>query len=477
MLHELNRDKVRDECGLFGIYAPRRDVSRLTYYGLYALQHRGQESAGIAVLNESEIELYKNVGLVTEVFSKEILEKLKGQIAIGHVRYATMGNTGLSNAQPLAFRYVRGVVSLAHNGKLTNAEELRHSLQTTGSVFQSVTDCEVIVNLLARYGQNTIEEAIMKCMIDIKGSYSLLVMAEGKLVGVRDPYGVRPLCLGRLGEDYILTSESCALDTVGAEFVRDVEPGEIVIIDANGIRFVQASGNKRRASCIFEYVYLARPDSVIDGETVNIARQKMGRQLARECPVEADMVSSVPDSGTTAAIGYAEEAGISFQEALIKNRYVGRTFIEPSQKMRDLEVRLKLNSVKEILKGKRVILVDDSIVRGTTSKKIVKMLRDAGVKEVHLLVSSPPILYPCFYGIDTSSQGELIAAEHDVESIREYIGADSLHYLSLEGLVNSLSRSENDFCKACFDGNYPIKVLPLEGDKDKGLEGEGRSGA
>lgn len=449
-------DKPREECGVLGIYAPGQDVATLAYYGLYALQHRGQESAGIAVSDGEEIHVYKNVGLVAEVFNEENLAALKGHIAIGHVRYARSGTDSLANAQPLCFRYLRGMVAIANNGSLTNAQELRLSLSTTGSVFQSSSDTEVIINLIARYGQNTIEEALMKCLIDLKGAYSLVVMTEDKLIGLRDPYGVRPLCLGKMGDAFILASESCALDTLGAEYLRDVEPGEIVVIDENGLHSIKTLMKTQRAFCVFELVYLARPDSVMGGEVVNEIRRKMGWQLAQEKKLEADVVVAVPDSGMAAAAGYAEGSGLTLREGLMKNRYIGRTFIQPSQKLRDLGVRLKLNPIKQVLKGQRVVLVDDSMVRGTTSKKLVQMLKASGAKEVHLLISSPPILYPCYYGIDTSTRDELIAARQDVEGIRKYIGADSLHFLSLEGLLRAVKGGPEDFCTACFTGNYPL---------------------
>lgn len=462
-------DKPKEACGLFGVCAPGQDVTRLTYYGLYALQHRGQESAGIAVSDGHQITLHKDMGLVTEVFHPEVLDKLRGYMAIGHVRYSTTGSSSPINAQPLVFRYLQGTVSLAHNGNLTNAAALRHTLAATGSVFQSSTDSEVIVNLLARYGQNTIEEALIKCMIDLKGAYSLLVMTEDKLVGVRDPYGFRPLCLGRLADGFVLASESCALDTVGAEFIRDVAPGEIVTISRDGLRSLRPYVPDKSAFCIFEFVYFARPDSVIEGITVNVARMRMGRELAREAPVKAEMVIAVPDSGTAAAIGYAQESGLPFMEGLMKNRYVGRTFIQPSQSMRDLGVRLKLNPVREVLEGRKVVLVDDSIVRGTTSRKLVQMLRQAGATEVHLVVSSPPVLYPCYYGIDTSARGELIAAKSSVEEICRSVGADSLYYLSLEGMLRAVNDG-NKFCVACFNGVYPVGV-PEEMPGKLALEG------
>lgn len=458
MSTELIMPRPTEECGVFGIYSPDGEVARETYFGLYALQHRGQESAGIAVSDGKEIKLHKDMGLVSEVFNDEIIKGMKGKIAIGHVRYSTSGSSFQINAQPLTFRYYQGMLALAHNGNLTNASRLRQSLTTTGSVFQTSTDSEVIVNLIAKYGQSSIEDSLMKCMIDIKGAYSLVVMTEHKLIGVRDPYGVRPLCLGKLNDGYVLASESCALDTIGAKFIRDVEPGEIVSIDETGVTSRKSMTAPRHATCMFEYVYFARPDSVIDGDGVRNARRAMGRQLAKECPIDADIVISVPDSGTAPAMGYAEEIGLPFEEGLMKNRYIGRTFIQPSQKMREQGVRLKLNAIESIVRDKRVIMVDDSIVRGTTSRKIVQMLREAGVKEVHMLVSSPPVLYPCYYGIDTSQREELIAADHDVEYIRDHIGADSLYYLSQEGILSAMKNPPEKFCMACFNGDYAIEV-------------------
>ncbi|NLK50963.1 MAG: amidophosphoribosyltransferase [Syntrophomonadaceae bacterium] len=481
---------MEEACGLFGIFLPRtgqlpdladltREVvgeeieapgdtvslanggnnqaAQLTHYGLLALQHRGQESAGIAVTNGEQIQVYKDMGLVTEVFDELVLSRLCGFAAIGHVRYPTTGSSEVINAQPLVFRYFRGSVAVAHNGNLTNAQDLQQMLTAQGSVFQSTTDSEVIANLIARYSQNNLEEALMKCMIDIKGAYSLLVLGEDKLIGVRDPYGVRPLCVGKLGDGYVLASESCALDTVGAEFIRDLDPGEILVIDENGMTSRRLLPNEIRATCIFEFVYFARPDSNLDGLNVGLARREMGRQLARECQIDADLVISVPDSGTPAALGYAEESGLPFAEGLMKNRYIGRTFIRPAQAMRNLAVRLKLNAVKDIVRGKRVIMVDDSIVRGTTSRQIVRMLREAGATEVHMVISSPPTSYSCYYGIDTSDRKDLIAARMGVEQIREYIGADTLNYLSLEGLRACFPGRELDFCTACFSGDYPIE--------------------
>ncbi|WP_418791695.1 amidophosphoribosyltransferase [Phosphitispora sp. TUW77] len=460
---ENNRDKPEEECGIFGIYGPGLDVARLTYYGLYALQHRGQESAGIAVSDGSGISLHKDMGLVPEVFSDEILQRMQGKIALGHVRYSTTGSSLVLNAQPLVCYYSKGMIALAHNGNLTNACDLRERLTLEGSVFQSTIDSEVIVNLIARYSQGTIEEGIRMTMKQIKGAYSLAVMTEDKLIGVRDPWGVRPLCIGKLGDTYILASESCALDTVGAELVRDVDPGEIIVISEAGLVSYRTETQESKGMCIFEYIYLARPDSIIDGFHVSEVRREMGRQLAREYPVDVDMVIPVPDSGNSAARGYAMESGIPFEDGLMKNRYIGRTFIQPNQAMRDLAVRLKLNPLKNVLKDKRVLMIDDSIVRGTTSGKMVKMVREAGAKEVHMCISSPPIEWPCYYGIDTSNRNELIAAKLPVDEIRKHIGADGLHYLSIEGLLKVFGSPRDFFCTACFDGNYPIKIAGTAG--------------
>jgi len=457
----LKDDQLHDECGVFGIYGPDLNVAQLTYYGIFALQHRGQESAGIAVSCGKDIELYKNMGLVTEVFDDYILEHLDGDIAVGHVRYSTSGGSSLINAQPLVFNYVGGKIALAHNGNITNAEVLRQNLAKEGSVFQTTADSEVIVNLMAREGILSPKEAILRATSKIKGAYSLVMMTQKELFGLRDPHGVRPLCLGKLDSSYIIASESCALDVLGAEFIRDIQPGEMVMIDKDGVHsFIFAPPNRK--FCIFEYVYLARADSIIDGKTVNLIRRQMGRILAKESAFKADIIVPVPDSGTSAALGYAEEANIPFQEGLIKNRYVGRTFIQPSQEMRELGVRLKLNTVPEVLKGKSVILVDDSIVRGTTSRRIVRLLKKAGATKIYLAISSPPIRFPCYYGIDTSTQGQLIAARYSISETEKYIGAEGIHYLSIEGMLKATSAPLNDFCTACFDGNYPIEVFPVE---------------
>lgn len=456
-------DKPREECGVFGIYAPGQDVARLTYYGLYALQHRGQESAGIAVADGKTIHLHKGMGLVPEVFTGSRLDDLNGHLAIGHVRYSTTGSSQPINAQPLLFRYAGGKLALAHNGNVTNVADLRSQLLSSGSVFQSSTDTEVLVNLIARYSQNTLEEALMKCMIDIRGAYSLVIMAVDKLIALRDPLAFRPLCLGELpGGGYVVASESCALDIVGAKLVRDIKPGEIVIIDRTGLSSVQTMQEKKRAHCIFEYIYFARPDSLIDGYYVNKVRREMGHQLAKEYPVEADIVIPVPDSGTAAARGYAEASGIPFEEGLMKNRYVGRTFIQPTQEIRALGVRLKLNPVRQVLEGKRVVMVDDSIVRGTTSNKLVAMLRDCGAKEVHMCLSSPPVTRSCFYGIDTSNEKELIAANKSPEEIKATIGADGLHYITIDGMLNIFGDYRENFCTACFSGKYPVDVSKVK---------------
>ncbi|MDD2401369.1 MAG: amidophosphoribosyltransferase [Clostridia bacterium] len=461
MFDECIKDKMEEDCGVFGIYAPGKDVARLTYYGLYALQHRGQESAGIAVSEGREIRVHKDMGLVSEVFTEEILSKLTGSMAIGHVRYSTMGASLPINSQPLVCRYFQGSLAVAHNGNLTNADELKKKLAANGSVFQSSIDSELIVNLIARYGQSNIEDALMKSMIDIKGSYSLTVMTEDKIIGVRDPYGNRPLCLGKLDKAYIITSESCALDVLGAEFIRDIAPGEIVTIDKTGLHSRHFISHVEPATCIFEYIYFARPDSNIDGINVMEARRAMGRELAKEHPIDVDIVIPVPDSGIAGALGYSDALNIVFDMGLMKNRYIGRTFIKPEQSERDLAVRLKLNPVTRLVEGKKVAVVDDSIVRGTTSKKIVTMLRDRGAKEVHMLVTAPPVINPCYYGIDISERKQLIAAEKSLEEIREYIGADTLTYLSLDGLYSALKR-ESGFCTACLSGKYPIPLPPKE---------------
>ena len=464
MILDLENDKLHEECGVFGIYSRQEDVTLNTYWGLYALQHRGQESAGIAVTDGAWMDVSRGMGLVNEVFRHQLPSMENQHIAIGHVRYSTTGSSLLINTQPLMVTFSGGHIALAHNGNLTNAKELRADLEQKGSVFQTSIDSEVIVNLVARSRKESIEEKLLESLSSIEGAYCLVVMTENKLIGVRDPHGFRPLCLGKVGDGYVLASESCALDTIGAEFVRDIEPGELVIIDEEGVRSMYFGTEDRRSLCVFEYIYFARPDSIIDGQSVYGARFKMGRELARESGFKADIVISVPDSGTTAALGFSYESGIPFAEGLIKNRYIGRTFIQPEQKKRDLGVRIKLNAVKSVVAGKSVIMVDDSIVRGTTSGKIVRMLKEAGAKEVHMCVSSPPIGFPCYYGIDTSVRKELIAASKQVEEIKNFIGADSLYYLSIEGLMRSVPNINHEkMCYACFNCDYPANT-PCEGE-------------
>lgn len=449
-------DKPKEECGLFGIYAPEQEVARLTYFGLYSLQHRGQESAGIAISSGRKIKVHKGMGLVSEVFSPEAINAFQADMAIGHVRYSTTGSSLLANAQPLTAYFQKGMMALAHNGNLTNAGELRGELGNQGAVFQTTIDSEVILNMIARYYRHCLEDALIKTMIDLKGAYAILVMAEDKIIGVRDPNGIRPLCIGRLGERYCFASESCALDTVGAEFVRDVEPGELVTIDEEGIHSRQGIPKEKNAHCAFEYIYFARPDSTMDNLNVWESRRQMGIELAKECPIEADVVMPVPDSGTPAALGYSQTSGIPFEEGLLKNRYVGRTFIQPTQEMREVAVRIKLNANSRVIKGKRIIMIDDSIVRGTTSSKLVDMVRSCGAKEIHLLISSPPVCYSCYYGIDTAERERLIANQLKREDIRKLVGADTLYYLSEEGLTRALGN--NSACLACFNGDYPVAV-------------------
>ncbi|MCX7710095.1 MAG: amidophosphoribosyltransferase [Clostridia bacterium] len=461
-------DKLNEECGVFGVFNnDHHDVAHLTYYGLYALQHRGQESAGIAVNDNGTILYQKDMGLVPEIFNKVVLDHLKGKVAVGHVRYSTTGASLRENAQPMVIKYRNGQMALAHNGNLVNAAEIRNRLEESGTVFQSTIDSEVIVNLISRFriSSNNIEEAIEKMMKEIRGSYALILMTPRKLIGVRDPLGLRPLCIGLLDNSFVLASETCALDAVGAEFVRDVNPGEIVIITEDGLKSIQTEVTEESKVCIFEYVYFARPDSYIDGASVHQARIEAGVRLAKEHPVEADLVIGVPDSGLTAALGYSRQSGIPYGQGLLKNRYVGRTFIQPDQSQRETGVRIKLNAIKSSIEGKRVVMIDDSIVRGTTTRRIVQILKAAGAKEVHMRVSSPPIKFPCYFGIDTPSRQQLVASKHSIEEIRELIGADSLGYLSLEGLLATPVGSKCGFCTACFHGEYPMDV-PAEGVKN-----------
>jgi amidophosphoribosyltransferase len=463
-LSSYHDDKLHEECGIIGIYEKdNKNTGKLTYVGLIALQHRGQESAGIAVNNDGIITCYKEMGLVSEVFDNQILNLLKGDMSIGHVRYSTTGESFVTNAQPLVVKYKNGTIALAHNGNLVNAQALRREMEDQGMIFTTSIDSEIIASLIAKNYTTDIVEAISKTMDKIKGAYALTIMTNEKLIGVRDKHGMRPLVLGKLGEGFVLASETCALDTIGAQFVRDINPGEIVIIDESGIKSIQTKVEEK-AICIFEYIYFARPDSVIDGIGVYGARHRAGRMLAKEQPVEADAVICVPDSGTPAAIGYALESGIPYTVGLIKNRYIGRTFIQPTQKIREEGVSLKLNPLREEIAGKRIIMVDDSIVRGTTSKKIVQALRDAGAKEVHVRVSSPVILHSCYFGIDTPCKNELVGASTLIEKIKDKIGADSVGYLSHEGLIKSIGSCGKGYCTACFSGEYPMDITE-EGDK------------
>lgn len=457
-MDRISLDKLKEECGVFGIYSKSiEDLSQRIYFGLISLQHRGQESAGIAVCKDKRINYYKEMGLVREVFNEKILKRLEGNIGIGHVRYSTTGDSHVTNAQPLVVQYLGGSIALAHNGNLINAHMIRREMEEQGYIFQTSIDTEVIATLIARNYSHGLEESLVKTMKEIKGAYALSVICEEKLIGVRDPNGLRPLSIGKLDDGYVLSSESCGFSVVGAEYVRDVEPGEIVIIDDDGIKSIKFSEKKKKALCSFEFVYFSRPDSVLDGRSVYKSRIEAGKILAKEAPVEADLIMSVPDSGTLAAIGYSEETGIPFREGLIKNKYLGRSFIEPSQDMRELLVKLKLSVLKENVEGKRIVLVDDSIVRGTTSKKIITMLKKAGAKEIHVRVSSPPVKYSCYFGIDTPERKHLIASEFSLEEIREKIGCDSLAFLSEAGLIKSIDLEDN-VCTACFKGNYPMEI-------------------
>ncbi|MDY5123990.1 MAG: amidophosphoribosyltransferase [Treponema sp.] len=450
---------LHDECGVVGIYGCENAAS-LTYFGLVALQHRGQESAGIAVSDGKTIKLRKDMGLVGDVFKQNYFEELKGNISVGHVRYATAGGRTIENAQPFLNTFKLGSLALAHNGQLVNYEPLREMLEDSGSTFGSNSDTEVILKLIARTYKKGLVESVKNTLQLIKGSYALCIMSEDCLIGVRDPNGIRPLCLGKIGDGYVLASESCAIDAMNGELVRDIEPGEIVIINKDGITSLKQEEKIQKQTCVFEYVYFARPDSIIDGIPVQEARYKMGAVLAKESKVNADVVVGVPDSGIGAAIGYSKEAGIPYVAGIVKNKYIGRTFIAPTQAERENMVFVKLNALKSDLDGKRVVVIDDSIVRGTTSRRLVQILRRAGAKEVHFRVSSPPVKFPCYLGIDTPSKNELISSTHELEEIRKEIGADSLSFISLEGMLSALrecNKNADGFCKGCFCGEYPVK--------------------
>jgi len=451
-------DKPRESCGIFGI-CDHPEAAPITYFGLYALQHRGQESAGIATIRGNSIIEHKGMGLVSDVFDMSHLKLLEGRSAVGHVRYSTTGSSVLTNAQPFLVRHRKKSYAVAHNGNIVNAHTLKDELEESGSIFQTTMDSEIFLHLFVKNLKYGFEQALVNSVSRLKGAFSFVMLTSlGEIIGIKDPYGFRPLCLGKLNGNYVLASETCAFDLVEAEFVRELDPGEIVIIGADGIKSIKTSPASRRAFCIFEFIYFARPDSTFYGQNVYLTRKAHGRRLAQEAPVEADFVMPFPDSGTYAALGYSEASGIPFEIGMIRNHYVGRTFIQPTQSMRDFSVRIKLNPVKKLLKGKDIIIIEDSIIRGTTVRTRVKALRELGVRKVHMRVSGPPHRFPCHYGIDFSTRGELIAARKTVEELRDYLGLDSLYYLSIDGLLNAteFKRPEENFCKACFDGCYPV---------------------
>jgi amidophosphoribosyltransferase len=450
-------DKFKDECGVFGIFG-HPEAANMTYLGLYALQHRGQESAGIAASNGERVRISKSMGYVADVFDGETLSQLAGPIAIGHVRYSTAGESKLLNAQPILIDCAHGQIALCHNGNIVNARELRDELVQQGSIFQSNSDTEVILHLYARSKAGSVEGAIIESVSQVQGAFSLVMQTRDSLIAVRDPHGFRPLALGRLGDAVVICSETCAMDLIGATYERDVEPGEILIVNRDGVRTFKPFPPAPLAHCIFEHVYFARPDSYVFGRSVNETRTELGRVLAREQPVSADVVVPVPDSGVCAAMGFAEESGVPLRMGLIRNHYVGRTFIQPQSSIRHFGVKVKLNPVRSILDGKRVVLVDDSLVRGTTSRKIVGMVRAAGAKEVHVRISCPPTISPCFYGVDTPQKSELIAATHTLEEIRGFLEADSVAYLSLEGLMSTVGRERGSYCSSCYTGEYPVPI-------------------
>lgn len=459
-------DKFHEECGVFAIYG-YAEASNLAYLGLHALQHRGQESAGIASSDGRKIYCVRKMGHVADIFTPSVLNELPGDLAIGHTRYSTAGDTVLLNAQPLSVACNKGQIAVAHNGNITNAAEIRRELESEGSIFQATSDTEVVLHLVARSRERTLAGALREALLQLEGAFSLVFLAEDRIIVARDPHGFRPLAMGEFTQPdgrkaIVFASETCAFDLVGATYTGEVQPGEMVIAGPEGVTRELYTPARKPAHCVFEHVYFSRPDSIVFGRAVAESREKMGRLLARQQPVDADVVVPVPDSGVAAAIGYASESGIPFRQALIRNHYVGRTFIEPSQEIRDFGVKLKLNPVRHLLEGKRVILVDDSIVRGTTSRKIVRMVRSAGAREVHLRISCPPTISPCYYGVDTPSQSELIAAQHSVEEIRKYVEADSLVYLSLDALHQAVDDKERKFCYACYTGDYPTPLVQIE---------------
>ncbi len=456
----LDKPEIAEECGVFGVYGTGEDVARIAFFGIFSLQHRGQESAGIAASDGAKIRMHRDMGLVTQVFQEDRLVELRGHVAIGHTRYSTTGSSILRNVQPMLCDCDLGSVALAHNGDLINAAAIRDEIQAQGIEFETTNDSEVIIKLIANSSACTIEDAVAEAMGRIRGAYAVLVMTHDKLIGIRDPHGIRPLCVGRLnGTEYVIASETCALNTIGAQFIREVEPGEMIVIDSDGMTERQAVPREGSALCIFEYVYFARPDSRMYGRTMHDARRRMGHELAKEHPARgAHIVFPIPDTGTPHAIGFAEASRIPYSEGVIKNRYIHRTFIQPDQRMRELGVRMKLTPLKESLSGRRVVMVEDSIVRGTTIGPTIKMIREAGAVEVHVRIASPPYRHPCFYGIDTANQNELIASKLSVEEIRQYIGADSLGYLSLPGLIRAIGVKKDKLCCACLDGKYPVDI-------------------
>ena len=470
-------DKLHEECGVFGIFG-HPEAANMTYLGLYALQHRGQESAGIAASDGTKVRISRAMGYVADTFDAATLADLPGSLAIGHVRYSTAGESKLSNAQPILIDCAHGQIALCHNGNLVNARELRDDLVRQGSIFQSNSDTEVILHLYARSKAPSVEGAIVESIAQVQGAFSLGMLTRDRLIAVRDPHGFRPLALGRLGDAVVIASETCAMDLIGATYERDIEPGEVLIVSADGIKSIKPFPPAPISQCIFEHVYFARPDSIVFGRSVNEVRTDLGRVLAREQPVDADVIVPVPDSGVCAAMGFAEESGIPLRMGLIRNHYVGRTFIQPQSSIRHFGVKVKLNPVRSILDGRRVVLVDDSIVRGTTSRKIVGMVRAAGAKEVHVRISCPPTISPCYYGVDTPSREELIAATHTLDEIRDFLEADSVAYLSLEGLLSTVQSEQGKYCRSCYTGQYPVEfprneaaylqltLKPLEQERD-----------
>ncbi len=465
--------KLKEECGVFGIYN-NLEASNLTYLGLHALQHRGQESAGIVTSDGVNLHNHRDMGLVSDIFDEGVLAGLPGHHAIGHVRYSTTGSSQTKNMQPIVVNYFRGALAIAHNGNLTNAKTLRDELEGEGAIFQSTTDTEVIVHLIAKSKEERLVRRIIEALIRCKGAYSLLFLTPELMIAVRDPHGFRPLVMGRLGDSIVFASETCAFDLIEAEYIREIEPGEILVVDRNGIEYFKPFGEVKHAYCVFEYIYFSRPDSFLTGRNVYQVRKELGKQLAKEHPADADIVVAVPDSGVPSAMGFAEEAGLPLELGLLRSHYIGRTFIQPQQSIRNFGVKLKLNAIKEVLDGKRVVIVDDSIVRGTTSRKIVKMIRAAGAKEVHMRISSPPTKFSCYYGIDTPLKEELIANSLETDEIRKYITSDSLGYLSMEGVMKAVEHAKKlngteHFCNACFTGKYPVELTDLKKTEQKQL--------